>query len=208
MALSHLSGCVNKGGGIVRLEPSIGMRIRLRAEEAGATYHVYGRGVDRRRIFVDEVDYQAYVDALENVVLRQGWHLLSFCLMPNHVHLLVETPQTNLGAGMQRLHSRHALAFNHRHKRTGHLFENRFKAAKVRTDERLVRLAGYIPANPVVARLCDRARDWPWGSDAMVAGSEPVPEWLAHAHLLDRLQQATSLHCYPELVMTAERGPC
>jgi putative transposase len=182
------------------------MRIRLRAEEAGATYHVYARGVDRRRIFVDDTDYRLYTDLLAAVVERQGWHLLCHALMPNHVHLMIETPETNLGNGMQWLHSRYATAFNHRHLRSGHLFENRFRSPRVRSDEAFVRLVGYVVANPVAATLCKRAGDWMWGSHALVEGPGPIPDWLAHSRLVSRLEEVSATNCYAALVATAERG--
>jgi REP-associated tyrosine transposase len=179
------------------------MRVRQRAEEPGATYHVYSRGVDRRRIFVDDDDYKLYTDLLSAVVARQGWQLLGYCLMPNHVHLLVETPETNLGAGMQILHSRHAVRFNQRHLRTGHLFENRFRSPIVRSDEALVRLVSYVAMNPVAASLCKRAADWPWSSHALLEKGS-VPRWLAHARLVERLVAIVGSDCYADLVATAE----
>ena len=156
------------------------MASQPRNEEAGAIYHVMGRGVDRRRMFVDESDYETYTRFMAMVVRRQGWHLLCYSLMPNHVHLMVETPQTNLGDGMRDLHSQYALAFNERRYRQGTLFEGRFKSPKVKTDEAFIRLVAYIAVNPVAAALCKRARDWPWGSDAMVAPPRIPPVWLAH----------------------------
>jgi REP element-mobilizing transposase RayT len=180
------------------------MRIRLRNEEAGADWHVYSRGVDRRRIFVDDEDYRLYVALLGAAAVRYGWRVLCFCLMPNHVHLLIETPEPTLGVGMQWIHSRHALAFNRRHARTGHLFENRFRSPRVKTDEAFVRLVGYIAMNPVAARLCAHASQWPWGSHALVAAAE-IPEWLAHQRLIERLEAITSSRCYDELIATAHR---
>jgi REP element-mobilizing transposase RayT len=180
------------------------MRIRLRNEEPGRTWHVYSRGVDRRRIFVDDEDYRLYVALLGAAAERYGWRVLCFCLMPNHVHLLIETPEPTLGVGMQWLHSRYALAFNRRHSRTGHLFENRFRSPVVKTDEAFVRLVGYIVMNPVAASLCDDPVEWPWGSHALVS-AERIPAWLAHAHLVDRLDEISSAQCYAELVRTARR---
>jgi REP element-mobilizing transposase RayT len=182
------------------------MRLRLRAEEPGATYHVYARGVDRRRIFVDDADYRRYTDLLAVISERKGWRLLCYCLMPNHVHLMIETPETNLGAGIQWLHSRYALAFNHRHSRTGHLFENRFRSPKLRTDAAFVRLVGYVVANPVAASLCTRADEWEWGSHALVGGEEPTPSWLAHARLLERLDAMTAADRAYELVVATFEG--
>jgi REP element-mobilizing transposase RayT len=177
----------------------------LRNEEAGATFHVIARGVDRRRIFVDDDDYHAYTRLLATVTRRQGWRLLSYCLMPNHVHVLVETPETNLGSGMQWLQSRYALAFNRRHTRTGHLFEERYKSPKVGTDEAFIRVVGYIAVNPVAAALCKRATEWPWGSHSLVASRQPIPRWLSHGRLLERLDGIASSDCYSDLVATRER---
>src|SRR2546430_16776726 len=112
----------------------------LREEEPGAIYHVMARRVDRRPLFVDGSDYETYTRLLAMVTRRQGWRLLCYCLMPNHVHLLVETPEPNLGNGMQLLQSRYALAFNERHVRIGALFERRFKSPKVKSDEAFIRL--------------------------------------------------------------------
>jgi putative transposase len=167
------------------------MRQRLRDEQAGATYHVLARGVDRRRIFVDDEDYEAYTELLRAVVRRQGWRLLCYCLMPNHVHLMIETPDQNLANGMQWLQSLYARYFNKRHCRLGHLFENRYKSPRVETDEAFIRLVGY------------RAREWRWGSHAGVH-SGASPAWVAHERLLDRLEEITGARCYEELVATRE----
>jgi REP-associated tyrosine transposase len=181
------------------------VRQRLRNEIAGATYHVVARGVDRRRIFVDDEDYETYTGFLGTVVRRQGWNLLCYCLMPNHVHLLIETPETNLANGMQWLHARYALAFNRRHERKGHLFEAPYKSPMVECEEDFVRAVGYIVVNPVAAVLCKRSREWPWGSDAAVTANGRIPRWLAHELLLEKLEAMTGLDCYADLVASCER---
>lgn len=177
-----------------------------RNEIAGATYHVMARGVNRQTIFVDHEDYEAYTALLASVVVRQGWHLLCYCLMPNHVHLLIETPETNLGQGMHRIQGLYATYFNKRYSRDGHLYRNRFKSPLVQSDEAFVRLAGYIPVNPVTAGLRVRAQDWPWGSHHLLSGPDGGPPWLAHRRLVERLEAMTGSRCYPELVATWERG--
>jgi REP element-mobilizing transposase RayT len=178
---------------------------RLRNEQPGAIYHVLARGVDRRRIFVDDEDYQTYTRLLAAVVRRQGWHLLAYCLMPNHVHLLIETPETNLANGMQWLHARYARAFNDRHARRGHLFEAPFKSPRVTTEADLIRVTGYIAANPVKAALCTRAMDWPWSSHALVSRGGAAPVWLAHGRLLGYLESAAGFSCYEDTVAARER---
>ena len=177
-----------------------------RNEIAGAIYHVIARGVDRRRIFVDDHDYETYTRLLAIATRRQGWHLLCYCLMPNHVHLMIEAPETNLGNGMQWLHSRYALAFNERHWRDGHLFSGPYKSPLVKTDEAFVRLIAYVAVNPVRARLCKRASDWRWGSHAAVTSTGGSPAWVAHRRLTHRLEGITGSRCYAELVGTWERS--
>lgn len=163
------------------------------------------RGVDRRQIFVDDEDYRAFTRLLAMVTREKEWRLMSFCQMPNHVHLLIETPKPNLGRGMQFLLGEYAPAFNERQGRDGHLFQGRFKSIRVKTDDALIRLVGYITANPVKARLCKRARDWPWGSDALVNSPGSAPPWLAHKRLVDRLEDIVGSRCYAQIVATWER---
>jgi putative transposase len=179
------------------------MSPRLRNELAGRIYHVVARGVDRRRIFVDDADFESYTRLLATVVGRQGWFLLCYCLMPNHVHLLIETPRTNLGNGMQWLHGRYARAFNARYERTGHLFETRYKSPPVTSDGGFVRTVGYIVVNPVVAVLSPDACSWRWGSHYVVASST-APPWLAHSRLEDRLDAITGLS-YDHIIEARER---
>ena len=96
---------------------------RPREELADAIHHVYARGNDRRAIYLDDGDRAAYLAMLGRVVVMKGWRCLAYCLMDNHVHLLIETPEPNLGSGMQRLHGLYAQSHNERHGRSGHLFQ-------------------------------------------------------------------------------------
>ena len=108
------------------------LRIVGRAEEEGAIHHVYARGNGKQVIFVDARDRRTYLGMLGSVVRRCRWYCLAFCLMDNHVHLLIETPFANLGDGMMRLHSPYAQLFNERHDKVGHLFQGRYGARRVR----------------------------------------------------------------------------
>ena len=158
-----------------------------REEEAGAIHHVYARGNDKRSIYLDDRDRRAYVALLAQVVRRQAWLLLAYCLMDNHVHLLVETPEANLGEGVQRLHGDYALLFNRRHRRSGHLFQGRYGAKRVRDDAQLLTAARYIAENPVDAAMCDRPVDWPWSSVPSIVAGE-ARDWLAGEQLLGYLR--------------------
>src|SRR5690242_3804987 len=95
---------------------------KARVEIPGRAYHVTVRRVDRRPLFVDDEGYQRYIALLAGTVERFGWCLLSFCLMPNHVHLFVELRQPNLAKGMHWLHTKYVRWFNDRHERKGRLF--------------------------------------------------------------------------------------
>jgi putative transposase len=154
-----------------------------RHEVAGGVHHVFARGNGRRPIFLDDADHRLYLAMLGRVVARSQWRCLAFCLMENHIHLLVETPKPNLGAGMQQLHGRFAQRFNQRHTRSGHVFQGRYGSVPVRTDEHLWTTVAYIVANPVAAGLCRAPDDWPWSSHRAVLGDEVVP-WLDVARLL------------------------
>ncbi|HEV3002420.1 MAG TPA: transposase [Solirubrobacteraceae bacterium] len=161
----------------------------LREEFPGAVHHVFARGNDRQAIYRDDVDCRIYLSMLGRVVLRQQWRLLAFCLMRNHVHLLVETPRPNLAAGMQRLHSGYAQLHNERHGRVGHLFQGRYGSVRIEDDAQLWMTVAYIARNPVTGGLCERAEDWPWSSHAAtLAGS--APRWLDADRLLAYLAAA------------------
>jgi hypothetical protein len=97
--------------------------------------------------------------------------------MDNHVHLLVETREPNLSAGIQRLHGRYAGDFNRRHRRCGHVFQGRFGSTRVTDDEQLLTTLAYIATNPINAGLCESAADWAWSSHGAIVGGF-APSWL------------------------------
>ena len=149
---------------------------------------MYGRGNNKALLFLDDVDREGYLWLLEKVVGRQRWRCLSYCLMDNHMHLLVETPEPNLGDGMRVLHGHFAREFNRRHSRSGHVFQGRFGSTPIRDDEQLWTVAGYIAANPVEAGLCRTPEAWPWSSHGCALGTRPAPTWLDLARLYERFE--------------------
>jgi putative transposase len=130
----------------------------------GGIYHVTSRGNDRDTIFRDEFDYLDFVRGLTKVVGLYTWRCHSFCLLPNHYHLLVETPDPNLADGMHLLNGRYARRFNSRHGRFGHLFQGPYRAELVERDEHLLEVCRYIALNPVRAGLVSDPSAWHWGS--------------------------------------------
>jgi putative transposase len=154
-----------------------------RNEVETGVFHVYARGNERRDIFRSTADWEIYVRRLAVVAERQRWRCLSYCLMPNHVHLLLETITPNLGRGMGLLHGAYAQGFNTRHRRSGHLFQGRYGCVPVTDDAQLATTVAYIATNPVAARLVARPEAWRWGSHRGIARRH-APTWLA----ADRLE--------------------
>jgi len=151
----------------------------LRLEFPGALYHVTSRGNARQKIYLDDEDRRLYLDLLGKEVAQQGWRCYACCLMDNHYHLLIETPEPNLVAGMRRLNGVYTQAFNRRHGRVGHLFQGRYKAIVVDKDAYLRELCRYIVLNPVRAKAVKTPERWPWSSYRATVGELPAPSWLA-----------------------------
>ncbi len=116
----------------------------LRIEFAGALYHVTSRGDGQEDIYLDDTDREIYLEVLADVQHRFNWAIHAYCLMSNHYHLLIETPDSNLAKGMRHLNGVYTQRFNRRHKRVGHVFQGRYKAILVQKDNYLLELARYI----------------------------------------------------------------
>ncbi len=150
-----------------------------RVEVVGGLHHVYCRGNQREPIFLDDLDYVALLRRLAKVVERFDWRCHGFCLMPNHFHLLIETPEPNRGAGMQVLNLSYARWFNWRHRRVGHVFQGPYGLVHVTRDAHLMELCRYIVLNPVRAGLAPEPGGWPWSSYRATAGLDDVPAYLS-----------------------------
>ena len=157
----------------------------LRLEFSGALYHVTSRGNAKADIYVEDADRRIFLRILGSTIRRYRWVLHAFCLMGNHYHLLLETPQPNLSRGMRQLNGVYTQCFNRRHHRVGHVFQGRFTAILVERDTYLLELARYVPLNPVRAGFVTSAEQWPWSSYRASAGLEPAPPWLSLAAVLE-----------------------
>jgi len=140
---------------------------------------VTARGNARCRIFEDDEDRQMYLRLLGRTVDRFDWRCLSYCLMDNHVHVLLMTPNANLSRGMQQLGSMYAQSFNRRHERVGHLFAGRYGARLVQQDAHLLAVFRYIARNPVAAEMCNDPAAWSWSAHRALTGEVPAPAFLA-----------------------------
>jgi len=156
----------------------------LRIEYIGALYHVTSRGDRQEAIFDDDQDRTAFLNVLSEVVSRFRWRCHAYCLMENHYHLMIETPEANLTKGMRHLNGVFTQRSNRRHKRSGHLFQGRYKAILVDRDSYFVELARYIVLNPVRAAMVKHPRLWAWSSYGTMIGTSPTPVWLTTDGLL------------------------
>jgi len=125
----------------------------LRLEYAGALYHVTSRGDRREAIYEEDNDRNALISMLEGVCDRYNWICHAYCLMSNHYHLLIETPDANLSKGMRQLNGVYTQTYNRAHGREGHVLQGRYKAMLVEKEHYLQELSRYIVLNPVRAGM-------------------------------------------------------
>ena len=154
------------------------MARQLRLEFPGAIYHVTARGNARAEIFLDNEDRDSFLAVFAECVARFGWLCHAYCLMDNHYHLLIETPDANLSAGMRQLNGVYTQRFNRRHGRVGHVFQGRFKAILVERDSYLLELCRYVVLNPVRAKMVRDAAQYGWSSYLATMGGASAPQWL------------------------------
>lgn len=133
-----------------------------------AIYHLMLRGVNRDAIFLDDEDFERFLHALGVTKELSGCAVLAYCLMPNHVHLVVRTAREPLATVMKRLGVRYAGWFNRKYGRVGHLFQDRFRSRPVETDEYFAALLRYVWANPVEAGIVARPEEYRWSSRRLV----------------------------------------
>jgi len=164
----------------------------IRLEYAGAVYHVMARGNQGRRIYANDADRKLWLDTLAEGCGQTGWRIHAYVLMPNHYHLLAETTEGNLVAGMKWLQSTYTQRYNARHRVFGHLFQGRYKALVVDGAEGdyFAVVSTYIHLNPARAHLLgkDGLADYPWSSyPAYVRARMGRPGWLATERVMGNL---------------------
>jgi REP element-mobilizing transposase RayT len=143
----------------------------LRIEFPGAVYHITSRGNARQKIFLDEKDYASFLEVLCLAVERFNWLLHAYCLMSNHYHILIETPEGNLSRGMRQINGVYTQQFNRRHTRVGHVVQGRYKAIIVDKDAYLLELCRYVVLNPVRAHIVEKPEEWKWSSYRSTLGN-------------------------------------
>ena len=138
---------------------------------AGAFYHLTCRGVRQLPIYETDRDRALFLALLRLALRGFHWRCHAYCLMPNHFHLLIETQDPNLSAGMHWLNTAYAKTFNKRHGYSGHLFDRRFYSGLVEGDVQFAMRARYIDLNPVRAELCAHPGEWAWSSYRFTVGA-------------------------------------
>ena len=135
---------------------------KARIDAPGALHHIICRGIERTKIFRDDTDRDNFVDRLDRVVSETHTACYAWALIPNHFHLLLKTGQVPIATVMRRLLTGYAISFNRRHRRTGHLFQNRYKSVLCQEDSYLRELVRYIHLNPLRVKLVDSMRQLDW----------------------------------------------
>jgi REP element-mobilizing transposase RayT len=174
----------------------------LRIEYSGAFYHVMNRGNAGEKIFAGKRDREKFLEYVEKAVERFSLVVHSYCLMDNHYHLLIETPESNLSSAVQWLNVSYAVYFNRKWQRRGHLFGGRFKAILIDADEYLKQLSRYIHLNPVRAKVTKRPGDYAWSSYNAFLAKDKAPEWLEVKWLLAQFgrKKKEAAHRYKDYV--------
>jgi len=149
-----------------------------RIEFDGALYHVLSRGNQRQPIFADNPDRALFLDLIGEMSVRFEIVVYAYVLMGNHYHLLLKTHRANLSKSMQWLGANYTRKYNIRHKRSGHLFQGRFKNFLIESPEYLLRLSCYIHRNPLRAEMVKRLADYHWSSYPIYAYGKKPPDWL------------------------------
>src|SRR5665647_3619377 len=170
------------------------MARKIRIEYAGAAYHVMARGNQGRDIYADERDRKLWLETLGEACEKTGWRIHAWVMMNNHYHLLLETPEANLVAGMKWLQGTYTQRYNSRHEIFGHLFQGRYKAVVVEPEagNYFAVVSMYIHLNPARAGLIrageERLAGYRWSSYPwyLKAGA-PRPGWFVTERVLGNL---------------------
>lgn len=144
----------------------------------GATYHVTSRGNNKQAIFFDEEDRIVFLDLLGNAVEKHECSIHAYCLMTNHVHLLIQVGAVPINRVMHNITSCYASWFNKKYQKVGHLFQGRYQAQSVETEQYAKRLVRYIHRNPIKAGMVAKAESYIWSSHSAYLGKGSVP-WLS-----------------------------
>lgn len=174
----------------------------LRLEYANAHYHVMNRGRGRQGIFHGPAYYQAFLTCLEEAHQRFRLQILAYCLMGNHYHLLLKTPEGNLSRNMRHINGHYTQRYNRLKKTDGPLFRGRYKAILIDADSYLLQVSRYIHRNPIETKkpLVAKLEAYPWSSYRSYLNQATSPGWLAREEVLSMLNSQRRFQAYRNYV--------
>lgn len=174
----------------------------IRIEYEHAFYHVMNRGKSRQLIYHDRRYYQAFLETLAEAEERFDAVFHAYCLMPNHYHLLIETPSANLGRIMRHINGVYTQRYNRMKKTDGPLFRGRYKAILIDEDAYLLNLSRYIHRNPIESKppLVSNLGDWPWSSYPVYINKSTAPNWLTCDSINARLNSKDTVSAHLEFI--------
>lgn len=147
-------------------------------------YHIMVRGINRQDIFHDVVDYQRYLDTICRVKAEEDFVVLGYCLMPNHIHLLLKEGESDVSDIMKRIGASYAYWYNWKYDRNGHVFQDRFKSESVEDEAYLLTVIRYIHQNPVKAGIVSRPEEYRWSSCQDYFNENYLQTGLTHTELI------------------------
>ncbi len=160
-----------------------------RLDSEGALHHVMVRGIEKGKIFLSRVDREDLLSRLSLILPKAGARLFAWSLLPNHFHLLMRTGPVGLSSVMRKILTGYATSFNRRHRRSGHLFQNRYKSILVEEEAYLLELVRYIHLNPLRAKLVKDVGElgcYPWSGHCCLLGRRDYP-WQDCSYVLSQM---------------------
>jgi putative transposase len=166
----------------------------LRILYPGAVYHVMNRGGSRQKVFLEQQDYEAFLKTIGEIHDRWGIEVFAYCLMGNHYHVCLRTPEGNLSRVMRHLDGLYTQQFNRRHNRDGALFRGRYKAIVVDKDNYLVQVVRYIHLNPLGAGQVHEPEAYVWSSHQFYLRPKQAPKWLRLDEVMGEFSSMRGFH--------------
>ncbi|MBD3792378.1 MAG: transposase [Campylobacterales bacterium] len=157
--------------------------------EIAGYYHILNRGVEQRVVFKESKDYEYFEELMCFYAKSYGITIHNYCLMSNHYHLLVEITQENLSKFMRQLNMNYSIYFNKKYKRSGHLWQGRFKSWYVTDEAYLYTLMCYIEQNPLKANMVSELKEYPYSSYHYFLNYKEIPECLENAWIVENYKE-------------------
>lgn len=170
---------------------------QARIDAPGAFHHIICRGLERRKIFWDDTDRDNFLSRLGDILQKSSTRCYAWALIPNHFHLLLQTGMTPLATVMRRLLTGYAVVFNHRHNRSGHLFQNRYKSILCQMEPYLLELVRYIHLNPIRAGIITSMQElqsYRYCGHGRLLGAGVAP-WQSTQEVLERFGSEPKVAC-------------